>query len=231
MTEPAIMLRSLTRTFNTGSIKHVVLNEIDVDVYAGELTLVKGPSGSGKSTLLAVASGLLRPDSGTVCIGQTDLWRLAPAKIDAFRLERFGFVFQGFNLFSSLTAIEQVIYPMQLLSLEKTVIHRAACLALDAVGLADKHSLYPAEMSGGEKQRVAIARALVKNPNFLFADEPTSSLDKANGEMIIDLLRRVAHSLGATVICVTHDQRLVSHADRVLTIEDGRITADVRPGN
>lgn len=200
-----------------------------MEVFPEELTLVVGPSGSGKSTLLSMMSGLLRPDSGHVSALGTDLWSLAEKEIDLFRLQHCGFVFQGFNLFGSLTALENVILPLQYLGIRGAEAEKRALRALAEVGLETRSHLRPIELSGGEKQRVAVARALVKRPQLLFADEPTSSLDKTNGKIVTDLLEHIATEYGATVLVVTHDSRLMAYADRIITLEDGVICSDERP--
>jgi putative ABC transport system ATP-binding protein len=180
--------------------------------------------------LLALLSGLSRPDGGEVeALGQS-LWSLDEPSLERFRLQHTGFVFQGFNLFAALDALEQVMLPLGALGLSRAAARERALTALDEVGLAARAKLRPAEMSGGEKQRVAIARALAKNPQLLFADEPTSALDAANGQMVIDLLHRLARTHRAAVLCVSHDPRVVGHADRVLHMEDGRLLDDTRGG-
>jgi putative ABC transport system ATP-binding protein len=181
--------------------------------------------------MLSMMSGLLRPDTGRVLALGVDLWDQDEAALDRFRLENCGFVFQGFNLFSGLTALDNVILPLQYLGVRRTEAAVRAQRALDEVGLSTRSHLRPAELSGGEKQRVAIARALVKNPALIFADEPTSALDKTNGQNVIDLLKRLAADQGATVLGVTHDPRLLSHADRVIELEDGNVVRDSRPAD
>jgi putative ABC transport system ATP-binding protein len=190
--------------------------------------MVMGPSGSGKSTLVAVLSGLLRPDSGEVDAMGQDLWSLKPGKIDRFRLDHCGFIFQGFNLFPALTALQQVEIILKYKGYSRSEARDKAATALTEVGLEMRMNSRPSEMSGGEKQRVAIARALAKDPQLLFADEPTSALDGENGQVVIKLLQRAARSFGAAVICVTHDPRLESYADRIIHIEDGLILDDRR---
>ena len=228
MTKPTLSSMNISKAFTTGSIHQQVIKDNSLDVLPGELTLVVGPSGSGKSTLLAMMSGLLRPDAGHVFTLGTDLWMLDEDALDRFRLENCGFVFQGFNLFNALTALENVILPLQYLSTRDIDVSGRAQQALAEVGLRKSSHLRPAELSGGEKQRVAIARALVKNPALIFADEPTSALDKTNGQIVVDLLRRIATTHNATVLCVTHDPRLLSHADRVIQLEDGIVVDDRR---
>jgi ABC-type lipoprotein export system ATPase subunit/metal-sulfur cluster biosynthetic enzyme len=212
--------------FTQGNVPVRVLKGITLEVRPGELTLIMGPSGSGKSTLLAAASGLLRPSAGRVEVLGTDLWSLDEGAIDRFRLEHCGFVFQGFNLFAAMTAFEQVVYPLGFTGVSGTAATAAAEEALAAVGMTHRAGLLPMALSGGEKQRVAIARALAKRPRLLFADEPTSALDKTNGEAVVTLLQEAARARGTTVLCVSHDPRLIAHADRVLRIEDGLLTAE-----
>jgi putative ABC transport system ATP-binding protein len=187
-----------------------------------------GPSGSGKSTLIAALSGLLRPDDGKVTALGQDLWSMRPGRIDKFRLDHCGFIFQGFNLFPALTALQQVTTVLRYQGVPGRQAREMAAATLTEVGLGKRLNQRPAELSGGEKQRVAIARALAKQPKILFADEPTSALDGENGQIVIRLIRRAAREQGAAVICVTHDHRLESFADRVIHIDDGRIASDER---
>lgn len=229
MQTPTLRATGISKSFTSGVITQQVIRECSLDILPAELTLVVGPSGSGKSTMLSMLSGLLRPDTGAVLALGVDLWSLGEADVDRFRLEHCGFVFQGFNLFASLTARENVILPLQYLGIRGGAAHKRVDKALEEVGLAPRSHLRPAELSGGEKQRVAIARALVKNPQLLFADEPTSALDSANGQTVVNLLQRIAREHGATVLGVTHDPRLLSHADRVVHLEDGVILKDERP--
>ncbi len=231
MTKPTLSSMNIAKAFTSGTIHQQVIKDNTLDILPGELTLVVGPSGSGKSTLLAMMSGLLRPDVGHIVALGTDLWMLDQDALDKFRLEHCGFVFQGFNLFNALTALENVTVPLHYRGAQDTEASVLALQALDEVGLRKCSHLRPAELSGGEKQRVAIARALVKNPALIFADEPTSALDKINGQIVVDLLKRIAMAHNATVLCVTHDPRLLSHADRVIQLEDGMVVDDRRsPG-
>jgi putative ABC transport system ATP-binding protein len=225
----AIEAQGLSKRFKTGRTFVEVLKSVDFDAAHGELTMVMGPSGSGKSTLVAALSGLLRPDAGQVTALDRNLWSLPTGKIDKFRLDHCGFIFQGFNLFASLTALQQVALVLKYTGLSGGAARRKAEEALTEVGLAHRLHYRPLQLSGGEKQRVAIARALAKEPQLLFADEPTSALDGENGQLVIRLLHRAAREHGAAVICVTHDPRLEAHADRVIHIEDGRILDDLRP--
>lgn len=225
---PSIVGTRLLRSFGAGATMIHVLKDLSLEIYPGELTLIIGPSGCGKSTLLAVLSGLLRPSAGHVTALGTDLWSMEQTAIDGFRLAHCGFVFQGFNLFTSLTAHQQVMLPLNHAGIVGDEADTRAYAALDVVGLGQRAHLRPVELSGGEKQRVAIARALVKNPPLIFADEPTSALDKDNGRRIIELLHTAAHDRNASILCVSHDPRLIDHADRVVRMEDGRIQSDER---
>jgi putative ABC transport system ATP-binding protein len=224
----AVRATGLYKAFKTGRSKIEVLKRVDFDAAHGDLTMVMGPSGSGKSTLIAALSGLLRPDEGQITALGQSLWSLSSGKIDRFRLEHCGFIFQGFNLFPALTALQQVAIVLKYQGLEPRQAREKAAEALTEVGLGHRLDQRPSELSGGEKQRVAIARALAKSPRLIFADEPTSALDGQNGQIVIRLLQRAAKQHGAAVICVTHDHRLEAYADRVISIDDGLITGDVR---
>jgi putative ABC transport system ATP-binding protein len=218
----ALEARHLYRSFGEGQTRTTVLRDVSLELYGGEVTLLMGPSGSGKSTLLAVLSGLLRPDSGeVVALGQR-LWELSERAQREFRLRHCGFIFQGFNLFPSLTAREQLEMVLRWgEGPPDREVRRRVQEALVRLGLAERGDLWADQLSGGEKQRVAIARALLKNPTFCFADEPTSSLDWSNGEQVIGLLQTAARERGATIFIVAHDSRIVPYADRVYYLEDG----------
>ena len=225
----AIEAKGLVKRFKSGKGFIEVLKGVDFDARHGDLTMVMGPSGSGKSTLIAALSGLLRPEEGRVDTLDVDnLWKLSSGKIDRFRLENCGFIFQGFNLFPALTALQQVEVVLKFQGLTPEQAKTRATRALEEVGLGPRLHQRPAALSGGEKQRVAIARALAKDPQILYADEPTSALDGENGQIVIRLLRRAATEHGAAVVCVTHDPRLEAWADRVIHIEDGVIIDDQR---
>ena len=222
----AICCQGLTKRFKTGRTHATVLRNVDFEAEAGHVTMVMGPSGSGKSTLIAALSGLLKPDEGTVNALGADLWSRRAGKIDRFRLDHCGFIFQGFNLFPALTAYEQVASVLRYKGLKRKAARERAIEALTEVGLEPRMHQRPSQLSGGEKQRVAIARALAKAPSLVFADEPTSALDGESGQVVVRLLRRAATEHGAAVICVTHDPRLEAFADRVVRIEDGQILSD-----
>ena len=222
----ALTATGLVKRFKTGRTYVEVLREVDFEARHGQVTMVMGPSGSGKSTLIAALSGLLKPDDGKVNALGEDLWSRKAGKIDRFRLDHCGFIFQGFNLFPALTALQQVTVALKYQGKSRVEARRIAIDALDEVGLKPHMNQRPSELSGGEKQRIAIARAVAKRPSLLFADEPTSALDGENGQIVIRLLRRAAFEHNAAVVCVTHDPRLEAFADRVIHIEDGRILAD-----
>lgn len=199
--------------------------------HPGELTIIIGPSGSGKTTLLGLLSGLLRADQGEILSLGVNLQSLDSAGLERYRSRHSGFVFQGFNLFGPLTAREQVMLPLRYATGFSEDLGVVADRALAEVGLAEKAHLRPMELSGGEKQRVAIARAIAKAPSLLFADEPTSALDSANAERVVALFRTLAHRKNSTIICVTHDERLLRHADRVFHLCDGRIVENSPPNS
>ncbi len=219
----ALSARGLVKRFKAGRNVVEVLKGVDFHARHGDVTMVMGPSGSGKSTLIAALSGLLKPDEGQVSAHGEDLWSRGAGRIDRFRLQHCGFIFQGFNLFPALTALQQVTTVLKYQGLSRPEARRIAVEALEEVGLGPRMNQRPSELSGGEKQRIAIARAIAKRPSLLFADEPTSALDGENGQVVIRLLRRAAVEHNAAVICVTHDPRLEAFADRIIHIEDGRI--------
>lgn len=229
--QPVLQAQDISKSFLTGSLTVPVLRHLSLTVNPGELTLISGPSGCGKSTLLSLLSGLQQPDSGKAIALGIDLSTFSRAAMERFRLEHTGFIFQGFNLFPSLTAIEQVQLPMGYLGVSKRTSEERAMAALEDVGLSHRAHMYPAQLSGGEKQRVAIARAVAKAPKLLFADEPTSALDAESGQRVINILHRIARTYGVTTLCVSHDPRLMSHADRLLHMEDGAIQQDAQTSN
>jgi len=229
MTRMALQARGLVKSFKSGRSRVEVLKSVDFHAAHGEVALVMGPSGSGKSTLMACMSGLQRPDTGTVVALGQDLWDLSESKIDRFRLDHCGFIFQGFNLFPALTAVQQVQVILKYQGVPKDQARERAIRALSEVGMKPRMHQRPSELSGGEKQRVAIARALAKSPQLIFADEPTSALDGENGQVVMRLLHHAAKEKGAAVICVTHDIRLEIYADRVIHLEDGCIVDEPTP--
>ncbi len=226
---PLIRVQQLTRSVPDAGRTLTILDAVSFDVEPGETVAITGASGSGKSTLLGLLAGLDTPDAGTVVASGLDLFTLDEDKRAAWRAERVGFVFQSFQLLAQMTALENVMLPLELVG-RRDADERARRL-LDRVGLGARLNHYPRTLSGGEQQRVALARAFAPQPSLLFADEPTGSLDHATGERIIELMFELNAESGATLILVTHDPDLAARCQRVLTIAEGRLVADVRATN
>ncbi len=225
---PSLRGVKLMRTFGDGTTRRAALQSVDIDLFPGQIALLMGPSGSGKSTLLAVLSGLLEPDSGQVLADDDgvlrDVWQMSNKEREQYRRKHAGFIFQGYNLFPALTARQQLEIVLKWgAGANSGEAKTRADEMLDKLGLAKNRHKKPAQLSGGEKQRVAIGRALVKNPSFMFADEPTSALDWENGQKVIELLRDAAHQRGASVLCVSHDHRLLPFVDVYYHLDDGRL--------
>ncbi|HEY9616032.1 MAG TPA: ABC transporter ATP-binding protein [Microcoleaceae cyanobacterium] len=217
----AIVARGVGMVFQSGSQRFQALKDINLDVNSGDVQLLMGPSGSGKTTLLSILGGILTPTSGSVRLLGNEITRMSRSQLAKFRLKNIGFIFQGFNLFPALTAIENVEVALKMKGMQNRAARLEAAILLEQVGLADKAKNLPEELSGGQKQRVAIARALAGNPPLIMADEPTAALDSHSGHAVIELLRRLAKEGGHTVLMVTHDPRIVDVADRVTHLEDG----------
>jgi putative ABC transport system ATP-binding protein len=214
-------LRDVTRIYGAPDQRVTALDGVSLEFPSGSFTAVMGPSGSGKSTLLHCAAGLDRPTSGTVTVADRDITKLSENELTVLRRERIGFVFQAFNLVSSLTAEQNVLLPLRLAGRRPDRGHLAAALA--AVGLLDRAHHRPSELSGGQQQRVAIARALVTRPEVVFADEPTGALDSVTSREVLALLRSAVDAHEQTVVMVTHDPVAAAHADRVVFLADGRV--------
>ncbi|MGJ8514983.1 ABC transporter ATP-binding protein [Carnimonas bestiolae] len=226
--QASLRAQGLHKSFVTGSVKTSVLRGLDLEVYAGQFTLISGPSGCGKSTLLSLLSGLQQADQGRVeALGQC-VSSMRGRELQRFRLAHTGFVFQGFNLFPALTAQEQIELLLGYVGKDRKTSKALALQALRDVDMEHRAQLRPAHLSGGEKQRVAIARAISKQPELLFVDEPTSALDAENGQRVVDLLQHFAKQQGATVLCVSHDARVMRYADRIVQMEDGQVINDLR---
>lgn len=219
--------QELCKSYISGSLTVPIISNLSIDVYPGELTLISGPSGCGKSTLLSILSGLLKPESGQVIALDKNLSDFSIAEMEKFRLKHTGFIFQGFNLFPALTALEQIQLPLGYMGINDRESRELSFAALEEVGLTQRAYMRPAQLSGGEKQRVAVARAIAKGPALLFADEPTSALDADNGMRVAKILRHIAQTRGMTVLCVSHDPRLIKQADRIMHMEDGLIQQDI----
>jgi putative ABC transport system ATP-binding protein len=226
---PALSVRNVTKTYDLGNQPVHALRGVDLDVAPGEVLLMMGPSGSGKTTLLSIMGCILRASSGSVQVEGLDVAPLPERDLPGVRLRHFGFVFQGFNLFPALTAVENVEIALGLKGVTGREARRRALDALALVGLADKADVVPANLSGGQKQRVAIARALVGEPAIVLADEPTAALDSTSGQVVMELLRSLAKDRGRAVVIVTHDNRTFQYADRIVAIEDGRLVESPQP--
>ncbi|QJW94344.1 ABC transporter ATP-binding protein [Frigoriglobus tundricola] len=227
-TTPNLRGVNLVRTYGDGTARRAALRDVSVDLFPGQIVLLMGPSGSGKSTLLAILSGLLEPDTGQVLADDDgtlrDVWAMTDQEREAYRRRHTGFIFQGYNLFPALTARQQLEIVLKWgEGADSADARRRADEMLDRLGLEKNKNKKPAQLSGGEKQRVAIGRALVKNPSFMFADEPTSALDWENGQKVIELLRDAAHQRGASVLCVSHDHRILPFVDVYYHLEDGHL--------
>jgi putative ABC transport system ATP-binding protein len=221
--ETAISVRRLTKTYESGEAAVQALRDVDLDVARGEVVLLMGPSGSGKTTLLSIMGCILRPTSGSVRIRGREVTGLGEKELPRVRLDHIGFIFQGFNLFPTLTAGENVELALDLKGVPAKAAKRRAGELLEQVGLSDKYNTFPSELSGGQKQRVAIARALAGEPDIILADEPTAALDSHSGRVVIEMLRDLARQHGRAVAVVTHDTRTLEFGDRIVHIEDGRI--------
>lgn len=218
-----VTLQGITKTFRGNGVETPALRGIDLDIGSGELLMLVGPSGCGKTTLLSILAGILDPDAGQVEVLGQNLADLTGAGLTRFRRKNLGFVFQAFNLIPALTVAENVAVPLLLNGMpRKTALEQAEALVA-TVGLKDRHHHRPQQLSGGQQQRVAIARALVHEPRLVVCDEPTSALDHHTGELVMDLLRSVAVRPGRSLVVVTHDSRIFRYADRVATMDDGRI--------
>jgi putative ABC transport system ATP-binding protein len=220
-----IELRDVSKTVISGTEPLTILHPLSMTIARGRFVAIVGPSGSGKSTLLGLIAGLDAPTSGSVLIDGVDITRLDEDRLAKLRGEKIGFVFQFFHLIPSLTAVENVSVPMEIIGL-RDARPRAEAL-LEEVGLTGRAHHYPSQLSGGEQQRVALARALANAPPIVLADEPTGNLDTANGRHIMALLRTIHERRGTTVVLVTHDAELASLADTRLVLRDGRVVETV----
>jgi putative ABC transport system ATP-binding protein len=218
---PPIALAGVNLALGRGAARVHILKDLDLHIARGEAVGLVGPSGSGKSTLLMVMAGLERPDTGRVIVNGHDLGTLGEDALARFRGRHIGIVFQSFHLIPTMTALENVAVALELAGVGDAF--EIAARELDAVGLRDRASHYPAELSGGEQQRVALARALAPNPAILVADEPTGNLDEATGAQIIELLFQGHKERGSTLVLVTHDAALAERCGRVMHLRSGRI--------
>jgi putative ABC transport system ATP-binding protein len=223
-----VRTEALTKVYGDNAHPIYALNQINLTVDEGEFLAIMGPSGSGKSTLLYLLGGLDRPTSGSVWLNNDNLGTLDDKALSRLRRTQIGFVFQFFNLIPVLTAAENVAMPLILDGVKRADALKRAEESLNKVGLADRATHRPAELSGGEQQRVALARALVSNPALIMGDEPTGNLDSRASDEVVQLLRRATDEWGRTIILVTHDPRIAAHADRIIFLKDGQIVDENR---
>ena len=222
----AICARGVTRDFQAGQQTITVLHGIDVDIRAGELTFLVGESGSGKTTLISIMCGILWPTQGEVKVFGTDIYELDDTALVEFRLNNIGFIFQQYNLIPSIDVASNAAVPLIAQGMDRGEARERAVAMLEKLNIADQADKLPNQLSGGQQQRVAIARSLVHEPRLVVCDEPTAALDASSGRRVMDLLREVAVAEDRACIIVTHDNRIFDLADRILVLEDGRITHD-----
>ena len=220
---PTIELSGVSKSYREAGRDHIVLEGVDLLVQSGELVVLLGRSGSGKSTLLNLLGGLDQPDSGSVAVGGIEITSLGERDRTLFRRRNIGFIFQFFNLLPTLTVLENLLLPLELDGKSTEAVRQPCLEMLAAVGLVDRADSFPDRLSGGERQRVAVARGLIHQPQLILADEPTGNLDVGTGRQVIDLLDSLTRQSGRTLLMATHSQQVVGLADRILTIENGRL--------
>ena len=224
-TPSIVRIRELSKIYRQGDIDVTALNNISLDIAAGEFPALMGPSGSGKSTLLHIIAGIDRPTSGTCHVQDIDVAQLSESQLADWRNQNVGFVFQTFNLIPVLTAFENVELPLLLTRLNSKQRKKQVNTALELVGLADRGHHLPKQLSGGREQRVAIARALVTDPRLIVADEPTGNLDSNSAQEVLNILQMLSKQLGKTVIMVTHDPKAAAFGSRSIHLEKGELTS------
>jgi len=224
-TNHVLEVEGVVKVFEEGAQRVEVLRGVSLDVEPGQVVALEGPSGSGKTTLLSIMGCILTPTAGTVTVAGEVADAARPRRLRDIRRRSIGFVFQQFNLFPALTALENVEYALNVKGVRGQAARTQALAVLERVGLADRMSFLPRDLSGGQKQRVAIARALAGSPRVLLADEPTANLDTAVGDQILDLFRDLARQESKGIVIVTHDPKVRRIADRVVGIRDGRLAA------
>lgn len=234
MTEPSnskviVEAEGIVKVLGSAPNEIKVLKGIDLELQTGELTLMMGPSGSGKTTLLSILGCILSPTQGKLTIAGLKTQNMSKEQLANLRRKHVGFVFQSYNLVPTLSAVENVMLALDLRDINGPGAYDQAAEALESVGLGHRINAMPSKMSGGEKQRVSIARALAGSPSVILADEPTAALDAKNGMAVMELLAEVAQDTRRAVLAVTHDHRTLQFADRIITIDDGRIAGSERP--
>jgi putative ABC transport system ATP-binding protein len=225
-----ICAEGVSKCFGIGQKQSVILRGVSLTVDQGKTVFLVGPSGSGKTTLLSILGCILTPDGGRVRVLGQDVGRLSPPQLTAFRREHLGFIFQSFNLFPTLSALDNIRLALTMRGASLRSATEQASDLLNQMGLWHRSHLRPSHLSTGECQRVAIARALADSPSILFADEPTASLDAENGQAVMQLLQNLVRERGLTLVVVTHDNRIFPYADRILHLEDGELTHEWTPG-
>lgn len=220
----AVVCREIIKEFGAGDTKTLALRGVDLDVLPGQMTLLVGQSGCGKTTLISIVAGLLTATSGSLSVLGQDVMKMNGTQLVRFRQQNIGFVFQQYNLLPTLNAAENAAVPLIIAGQPRRQAIEAAKQILESVGLGSRMHLMPNQLSGGQQQRVAIARALVHEPRLLVCDEPTAALDAQSGQTVMELLRRVALQPDRAVIVVTHDNRVFSFGDRIIHMDDGRVT-------
>lgn len=224
---PLIELQNVSKTYNTTAIPIQAVNLVNLKIEKQEFTAIVGPSGSGKTTLLNLIGGLDKPTDGSVLVEGTDISTLKPNALIDFRLHHIGFVFQSYNLIPVFTAKENVEFIMLLQGIPRAEREKRAIKLLESLGLGDKIDSFPSWLSGGQQQRVAVARALASRPSFILADEPTANLDSHTAESLMDMMVQLNKDYGMTFVFSTHDPRVIKHARRIVTLEDGDLKSDV----
>jgi putative ABC transport system ATP-binding protein len=227
---PMLRVRDLSKSYREGDTERAIFEGLELSVAKGAFAVLMGRSGAGKSTLLNLISGIDRPDAGTVAVGNTELTGLSEKERTQFRRRHIGFVFQAFNLIPTLTALENILLPLELSGGAGAEEEARARRLLEDVGLGTRAGSFPDRLSGGEQQRVAVARALAHRPRLVLADEPTGNLDYETGEQVLGVLTGLARESGTTLLVATHDRAALPHADHVLDLEGGQLAEREKPG-
>lgn len=223
MRKSVITLKDVWKVYKMGEVDVPALQGINIDIKKGEFVIITGPSGSGKSTIMNLVGCLDLPTKGQILLEDTDIALFSESKLAQIRGQKIGFIFQQFNLIPTLTALENVMLPLEFLDIETNIARKEAVEMLNLVGLGDRIHHLPSQLSGGQMQRVAIARALAINPEIILADEPTGNLDSKTGHFIMDFLNSIHTKKGKTIIIVTHDLNIVRFAERVIHLKDGEV--------
>lgn len=223
MQKPVISLKDVWKVYKMGEIDVTALRGVNIDIAKGEFVIITGPSGSGKSTIMNLVGCLDLPSKGGIFLENTDIASFTESRLAQVRGQKIGFIFQQFNLIPTLSALENVVLPLEFLDIDEHVARTKAVETLNVVGLGDRIHHLPSQLSGGQMQRVAIARALAVNPEIILADEPTGNLDSKTGHFIMDFLSEIHKKEGKTIVIVTHDLNLVRFAQRVIHLKDGEV--------